>query len=487
MPNLGTGLSLGSVSRLSGFDFDASVFINQAGIASEATIPLYGTNILPSSNNFSDTTTWQQSLCSITPNATSNPFGTANDASLLSNISASFGNILRMDINKVSKFVSSNTRYMISIYAKANASNFIGIRLSESAGNSGNNYSFVNLSNGSATLLTPTNGTNHSLNATLVGNGWYRVEYSFTNISSTANTFDFACCGSDGGVGTISSAGTRSVYIWGAQLEVTSNTIASPYAETASSDSAFTYEAQLRTSGTLLTETINPRKQINDFVVGVKGLGLWNNLLCWPLRSYQNLSSGLTAYSLGGLGAFNGTLSGMTTSSWRTAGVHFDGSNDVITTSFTGAGINSFCGYVGNCIQTTASGNLGNMYGDSNSSGQSIYWLNPRSGFGGEFRFSGSNVSVLDNTLGGLHFWGSRGVSGTGTRAYIDGALISTSGIPATTPSPLSLTTGLLIGRGVGLFSGSLSFAIVATADVSSPSSLYNIYKTTLGVGLGLA
>lgn len=486
MPSLGSGLSLGTLNKIPGYDFDASAFITQAGIASSATIPLYGTNGLPSSNNFSDTTSWYQTLCSITANATANPFGTANDASLLSNINTSYGNILRLDNVRVSRFLNQNTRYMISVYAKANASNFIGFRLADSGANSGNNYSFVNLSNGTATLLTPTNGTNHSLVATSVGGGWYRIEYSFTNGTSGNNIFDFACCGSSGETGTISPAGTRSIYIWGGQVEVTSNSTASAYAETASGDPSLTYRAQLRTSGTLLTETINPRKQINDFVVGVKGLGIWANFLCWPLRSYQNLSSGLTAYSLGGLGQFNGTLTNMATSAWQTGGVFFDGVNDYITTSFTGAGSSSFCGYVGNCIQTSASGNLGNMYGATNSGSTAIYWLNPRSGFGGEFRYGGSNVSIDDNKLGGHHFWASRGVTGTGTRAYVDGSLINTSGTPATTPSPLSLSAGLAIGRLNGLFAGSLAFSMVTTADVSSPSSLYNLYKTTLGVGLGL-
>ena len=41
MPNLGTGLSLGSVSRLSGFDYDASVYINSASIPATAPLSIY--------------------------------------------------------------------------------------------------------------------------------------------------------------------------------------------------------------------------------------------------------------------------------------------------------------------------------------------------------------------------------------------------------------------------------------------------------------
>ena len=51
-----------------------------------------------------------------------------------------------------------------------------------------------------------------------------------------------------------------------------------------------------------------PRKQLRDFAAGVNDLGLWNNMVCWPLRSTQNAGTGTTAYSLGGLGTFNGTL-----------------------------------------------------------------------------------------------------------------------------------------------------------------------------------
>jgi hypothetical protein len=49
---------------------------------------------------------------------------------------------------------------------------------------------------------------------------------------------------------------------------------------------------------------------LSAFVKGVKELGLWSNMVCWPLRSSQNAGTGTTAYSLGGLGTFNGTLVG---------------------------------------------------------------------------------------------------------------------------------------------------------------------------------
>ena len=73
-----------------------------------------------------------------------------------------------------------------------------------------------------------------------------------------------------------------------------------------------------------------PRKQIRDFSAGVNDLGLWNSMVCWPLRSSQNYGSGTTAFSLGGLGTFNGTLTNGPT--WTTDGVSFDGTDDFIIT-----------------------------------------------------------------------------------------------------------------------------------------------------------
>jgi hypothetical protein len=49
-----------------------------------------------------------------------------------------------------------------------------------------------------------------------------------------------------------------------------------------------------------------PRKQIRDFSAGVNDLGLWNSMVCWPLRSSQNYGSGDTVFSLGGLGLLMG-------------------------------------------------------------------------------------------------------------------------------------------------------------------------------------
>jgi hypothetical protein len=225
------------------------------------------------------------------------------------------------------------------------------------------------------------------------------------------------------------------------------------------------------------------KAQINAFVKGVKDLGLWSSIVTWPFRQDQNPSAVTTAYSLGGLGTFNATAQGSPAPTLSADGVLFNGISTVYTTSFTGAGVNSFCCFAGTC---PTSGGLGSMFGANNSTPQNIFWLNPRSGFGGEFRFSGSNASRPENTLTNNHFWLSRGVSSSPTRVYIDGSLSATAAGSSTTPSPLALSSGLAIGRGAGEFGGSIAFAMVGIVDISSPSDLYNLYKTTLGQGLSL-
>jgi hypothetical protein len=63
------------------------------------------------------------------------------------------------------------------------------------------------------------------------------------------------------------------------------------------------------------------RAAVSAFVRGVKDLGLYNSMVCWPLRSSQNAGTGTTAYSLGGLGTFNGTLTNGPT--WGADGITF--------------------------------------------------------------------------------------------------------------------------------------------------------------------
>jgi hypothetical protein len=82
--------------------------------------------------------------------------------------------------------------------------------------------------------------------------------------------------------------------------------------------------------GPVVTALSDPRQLIIDFAQGIDRLGLWNSMVCWPLRSSQNGRSGTTAFSLGGLGRFDGTLTGTPLPSWTADGVTFGASTQFI-------------------------------------------------------------------------------------------------------------------------------------------------------------
>lgn len=65
------------------------------------------------------------------------------------------------------------------------------------------------------------------------------------------------------------------------------------------------------------------RAEICLFVRGLKALNLWQNIVSWPLRSYQNAGTGSTVYSLGGLS--NNTMSLVNSPTWALSGINFNG------------------------------------------------------------------------------------------------------------------------------------------------------------------
>lgn len=309
MPSLGSGLSLGTISRLPNFDFDASAFITANNIPDSFSAPIYGRNLLGFSNEFRFTQsggTWNGSgagaLVTIGSRTITNPFG-VNNAVEVFQTNQSYGRILRGNNTtggSSDPFVVSNVKYVFSFYAKAGNYSYAGARIGGRCVSSTDGYITFNLSNGQTTSVTPLGGTIHSATATSVGNGWYRCVLIYTTPSTgqNANFIDIAMPTSTGGSGDFGDS-TKYIYVYGAQLE--NGDSVTDYSE--NTGSAF---SSVGTQNILSYELVNPRKQINDFVTGVKNLGFWNNMVCWPLRSFQNLS-GSTLNSLGGYGTYNAT------------------------------------------------------------------------------------------------------------------------------------------------------------------------------------
>jgi hypothetical protein len=84
---------------------------------------------------------------------------------------------------------------------------------------------------------------------------------------------------------------------------------------------AFAARVKAGSGRTILPENL---KQINKFVIGTKKLGLWNSMVCWPMRSIHNAGTGSTVYSLGGLGTYNGTMTNSPVWNSDGSGIFFD-------------------------------------------------------------------------------------------------------------------------------------------------------------------
>ena len=230
-----------------------------------------------------------------------------------------------------------------------------------------------------------------------------------------------------------------------------------------------------------------PRQQITDFAKGVNDLGLWNNMVCWPLRSSQNYGSGTTAFSLGGLGTFNGTLVGGPT--WVADGVENTSANSInFNNPFASTKI-----FVHVFAKTDTS--------DNNGASLASYANGPERGY--ELLFNSSNapqprfyagdfqnnarVSSINCNDGNQHFV-SGITDGSSAQWFIDG---SAGSFTALTHTPLqAASTGSLIvgGRSNGTVSVACRSAFVCVFNAYSAEmpQVYDLYKQTLGQGLGL-
>ena len=236
------------------------------------------------------------------------------------------------------------------------------------------------------------------------------------------------------------------------------------------------------------------KSQINDFVKGVKSLGLYNSMVCWPLRSTQNAGTGTTAYSLGGLGTYNGTL--LNSPSRLADGIQSDVNNKTI--SHNGGrdfGTDSFT--FGACLKVETFGTLTPFMG-----------LYPSSASFAAYDASISTSGVLDalirnnSTAGGF----SRVTAGAFTAdtfgfatATRNDNVLSTFLNNSSNGTSSSLASGVNFTRtdiqsyilsrenNVGVHGlTTMAFAFLIKGQAISPSSLYTLYKTTLGQGLGL-
>jgi hypothetical protein len=230
------------------------------------------------------------------------------------------------------------------------------------------------------------------------------------------------------------------------------------------------------------------RSEVCWFVRGMKALGLWQNAVCWPLRSYQNVGTGSTAYSLGGLGTFDGTL--INSPTWGLNGIDFNGSNQRVTlpNNAFGAGnaATSIWAFAKNDTNAVRMNLL--SHGDNNTPTDSFSLESPDFVFENDIAsiaFTGLTIATKSILWKGLFigntsfgFYGKDG--GTITQFTLNNTLnksgtfnaIGAFGFPAGV-APFD-----------GLVASVIRISIIPTTQLNR--NVYNLYKSTLGSNLEL-
>jgi hypothetical protein len=254
--------------------------------------------------------------------------------------------------------------------------------------------------------------------------------------------------------------------------------------------------------GPIVTTTENSRQLINNFVKGIKSLGLWNSMVCWPLRASQNAGAGLTARSLGGLGNFDGTLAGGTLPSWTANGLSLAASSQMnasvttvpqnVTLLFAAAGDGAANTSFAQYLQLQGSSTwVSNQAGFQDQQGNTDLYLTQRN-------------STFDSTAGTAPRLANPFRNSTNF-AFVAGSLNTTA--PSSNVRNLSAgTTNSLTPNTTGTntlnrlqlngrWAGSLELGTphtaafcgyITPASDGQVSAIYSLYRNTLGIGLNL-
>jgi len=243
---------------------------------------------------------------------------------------------------------------------------------------------------------------------------------------------------------------------------------------------------------------------VSDFIRRLKQNNLWASFAeGWLMRSTQNIGTGTFIYSLKD---FNNRATMVNGPVWGQGGVIFDGSNDYAICNsnenwkkvVAQKAISVFC--VATCPTSSGLGSL--VIALSPNPQFNFIWLNPRTGFGGEFRYgsqtTGSYSNTSDNTTPGFNMWTSTGGVGRRTIGYRNGTSIASNGAASAgdtganyeqlrnnDPANGTLTFGRNAGHLLGTFSHCFIFNdYLSATDVTT---IYNIVKSTIGKGLNLS
>jgi hypothetical protein len=233
---------------------------------------------------------------------------------------------------------------------------------------------------------------------------------------------------------------------------------------------------------------------IDNFVKGLKQLNLWQNIVCWPMRSIHNIGTGSRVLSLGGLGVFDGNA--INSPSWGINGID----NITNTTGYIELQLN-----LRNKGLLSTGCTLGSLATDHNTTnyGQSIgnETTGSWTGATGIAYFDTSTIFYFIGTpTSAGAYGGSKNnlytitSSGSINTLFSNGSQVSTDTRARVNFTNTRIT--LLAGRSGSTESGSILYHLNARMALGfignkvfnslEISAFYNLYKQTIGKGLGL-
>jgi hypothetical protein len=242
---------------------------------------------------------------------------------------------------------------------------------------------------------------------------------------------------------------------------------------------------------------------IDNFVKGLKQLNLWQNMVCYPLRSIHNIGTGSTVLSLGSLDrvSYNGTLVNSVT--WSNTGLTFGGASQ---TSFATLPLDmrfpiSYGASIFGCLNYQAGVSADDNFSlflwqdlDGDPTFPSIL-INQNTSTGVVPVVTRNGARYFQSSRGGLFTQGFSTVGGiletTTQTNFRNGILISREvNLGVINPTTMNIGAPLCrIGRGNGTPGNvTCSISLISSRVLSNTdmTNLHNLYKTTIGKGLGL-
>lgn len=230
------------------------------------------------------------------------------------------------------------------------------------------------------------------------------------------------------------------------------------------------FAAVLAGSGTVISD---PEKEnINNFIVGYKALSLWAPTVAgWTLRSTQNAGTANSVYGL--KGTYTGTR--VNNPTWTADGLNFSNANSKVTAA--GASIIQPVTSISIFVQNV-SGSNNLLAGFSGSATLSIN-SNQISVYSGADLFAGTLVTLNQFFMAvGVH-------NGASSYSYMNG--FSNTGNSGTLGFDGGFTMAAYSAGSSETFNGTIAANFLISGDHrSSVTAFYNLYKSTIGQGLGL-